>query len=336
MNLTPSKISYAPGEKLLFTPSEFTVLTLEFMCMKSQVETTRAAWKSDLQHMFEFCSLRSVGNEILVDLRDESLMRLKVKVIDNRAPRSSNRMLCTLKKFIKFLIVDKKLMAHNYLATIEGHKVDREDSPYVALTDSEVIAMINQPDQTTFDGASKRMAMILSFYLGLRCAEVCSIRHNSLKDGVLKIKGKGSRVRMIPLSETLLIEIENYQVMSLGYWGELSPHDPLITTKEAHGTKGFGTSMVQSNEALLGRLGKNEVDKSTIWRWFKSIAKECGITKKISPHCARATAITKALDNGVSLREVSILAGHKSIETTVIYDKRRGVAAKVAVDGIKY
>lgn len=331
------RTTYAPNEKLLFTPSEFTVLTLEFMCMKSQVETTRSAWKSDLQHMFDFCSLRSVGGETMVDLRDESLIRLKIKVIDNRAPRSSNRMLCTFKKFVKFLIVDKKLMSHNYLATIEGHKVDRDDSPYIALTDSEVMAMINQPNKDTFDGASKRMALVLSFYLGLRCAEVCSIRHDSIRDGVLRIKGKGSKVRMIPLSESLLIEIENYTIMSVGYWGELSPHDPLITTKEAHGTKGFGTSMVQANDnASLGKLGKSEVDKSTIWRWFKSIAKECGITKKISPHCARATAITKALNNGVSLREVSILAGHKSIETTVIYDKRRGVAAKVAVDGIKY
>lgn len=334
MNIT--RMTPAPSEKLLFTPAEFTVLTMEFMCMKSQVETTRAAWRSDLNAMFEFCSLRKVGGEILVDLRDESLMRLKVKVIDNRAPRSSNRMLCTLKKFIKFLIVDKKLMNHNYLATIEGHKVDTQDSPYIALTDAEVIAMINQPDQRTFDGASRRMAMVLSFYLGLRCAEICSIRHNSIQDGKLTIKGKGSRVRTIPLSETLLVEIENYQVASLGYWGELSAHDPLITTKEANGGKGFGTSLVQSNETSLGRLGKNMVDKSTIWRWFKAIAKECGITKKISPHCARATAITKALNNGVSLREVSILAGHKSIETTVIYDKRRGEAAKVAVDGIKY
>jgi integrase/recombinase XerD len=219
------------------------------------------------------------------------------------------------RKFLRFL-QEKGVLARNYLDLIDGHRIDKMDSPYVALTDDEVRRMIETPDQNTMVGASKRLALMLGFYLGLRCTEISSIKHEDIVDGVLTVIGKGRKVRRIPLSDTLLREVGNYVSMLGIHKEQITPKMYLIQSRESFGKK---------------------VNSSTIWRWFTLTATECGITEKqVSPHSSRATAITKALDNGAGIREVAILAGHVSIETTAIYDKRRGEASRLAVNAIKY
>jgi integrase/recombinase XerD len=292
---------------LIFLIQEFLNVSLE-----SDSDHTLRAYEDEL---------RDLGHFTMGDFSDLKLLAYKVKRIDvdldgkKRSPRSANKKISICRRFIRFL-QEKALLPTNYFDLVRGRKIDKHDSPYVALTDSEVRRMIDLPDRSTLLGSSQRMALVLSFYLGIRCSELCSIRLGDIREGVLSVRGKGNKVRTIPMPETLQDEISAYMVI-------LATHLPVMTER---------THLINSRESQ-----GDMVDPATVWRWFKSVAKRCGVDeRRVSPHGARATAITKALDNGVGIREVAILAGHRSIETTAIYDKRRGEASKVAVAAIKY
>lgn len=302
-------------------PEVLVFLIAEFIAIKVRPDAlnTRIAYLEDL---------RKLGDFTMGDLSDRKLLSYKIKVIDSdrngqpRASRTANRMLSVTRKFLRFL-QEKRILATNYFDLVDGQRIDKHDSPYIALKDHEVRAMIDRPDRGTVLGSSQRLAFVLAFYLGLRCSEICSIRYGDIVEGVLTITGKGKKVRRIPLTETLLMELNAH--MSF-----MALHVPVQDPKR---------HLIESRESQGGKMAS-----STLWRWFRGASEMCGVSndalravgKKVSPHSARATAITKALDNGVGIREVSILAGHSSIETTVIYDKRRGEAAKEAVMAIKY
>lgn len=277
-------------------------------CQAKLNKNTRKAYTQDL---------RSFGEFTKGSLTDHSLMAFRNFVIEAYAPRTANRMLITTRNFLDFLIY-KRVIVSNYLLQLDNPKVDRYDSPYVALTDSEVRRMIDTPDRNTLIGASQRLSLIFGFYLGLRASEIASLKHMDLCDGRLTITGKGSQKRIIPLPDIVLEEIRAYTDMTTLIAGHpQSAGDPILLSEKSAKTM-------------------RHIDRATVWRWFVSVAKLAGIKKKVSTHCGRATAITKALDEGASIRDVSILAGHKSIETTAIYDKRRGEASMNTVLKIRY
>lgn len=294
-------------------PEVLTFLMAEFIAIKVRAgsHNTRLAYMNDL---------RRLGDFTMGDLSNRKLLAFKLKVIDHdeqgnaRALRSANRILSTCRKFLRFLC-EKQVLATNYLELVDGHSIDKHDSPYIALSDAEVRSMIDYPNRDTVLGASQRLALVLGFYLGLRCSEITSIKYGDIDNGILSVNGKGRKVRRIPLSETLLNELYAYIDMTSIKGATPDPKRHLIESRESGGHK---------------------IASSTVWRWYTSIARACGIEKHFSPHSARATAITKALDSGVGIRDVSNLAGHVSIETTAIYDKRRGEASRVVVASIKY
>lgn len=305
-------------QKLNMSPMTMAVLIAEFVALGEFSSNTREAYKDDLQKLWQFTN---------GDLSDSSLMRYKLKVIDSKdyAARTSNRMLSSTRQFLDYL-VSRKILQTNYFAnkfTGKSKKVDKTDSPYVALSSDEVRAMINYPDRSSVGGASQRMALVLGFYAGLRASEISGICHGDITDTFIVIRGKGNKTRKIPLADTLKIELDEYRTFMATYLGTPAPERYLIETAPR-----FGREMTAAKVS--------RPDRTTIWRWFTSIAKACGIKEHFSPHSARATAITKALESGVAIRDVANLAGHSSVDTTMIYDKKRGEASLRAVKGIKY
>lgn len=302
-------------------PEVLAFLMAEFIAIKVQPDShnTRLAYQEDLRKLGEFC---------MGDISDRKLLAFKLKGIDRdrdgnaRAARTANRILSTCREFLRFLQM-KRIVAHNYYDLIDGQKVDKLDSPYVALSDIQVRAMIDTPDRNSALGRSQRLALILFFYMGIRCAELCQIRYQDIQSGAIMIRGKGKKVRFLPINEIVQVELSGYIDGVATTLGTPDQKRHLIESRESHG---------------------DMVNPSTVWRWFTGVAKLAGVDvdglrdigKKVSPHTGRATAITKALDAGVGIREVSSLAGHSSIETTALYDKRRGEAAKVAALAIKY
>lgn len=164
--------------------------------------------------------------------------------------------------------------------------------------------------------------MTILFSLGLRRSELTQIRCKDLYKErhhyVLKIHGKGGKDRHMPIAPFLAEAIKNYVDALKNFGIELDPEDYLIQS------------------ALKGKNDK-PMDGSTVYRIIGKYAKECGISKNVSPHSCRATAISHLLDTQQTpIRDVAIFAGHSKITTTERYDKRRESLDKSAAYQINY
>lgn len=272
---------------------------------------TRRNYAADLRHFLE----ATAGN-----LEDTSLLVYKELLVSESAARTAKRRLSVVESFLSHLVL-KDVLARNLYAHISrlAPRIDKYDSPTVALEDSEVRRMISRPDRSTLLGASQRIAMALGFYLGLRRSEMVSIKIQDISaDRVLRIKGKGSKVRMIPLDEVVVEEITSY----------LDVTSALL-----------GRARSSSEYLLVGQKAKDGASKlhtDTINEWFKSVAEACGIDKHITTHTGRATVITKLLEEEAPIRDVAVFAGHSSVDTTSIYDKKNRTARLSVVRKIRY
>jgi integrase/recombinase XerD len=328
IKLVESTIKLAPEQSVQITAIDLATLIAEFITFSEFSDNTREAYKQDLQKLWDFTQ---------GDISDSRLISFKVKRImndENGAPRparSANRILSSTRSFLDYL-VHRRILQTNIFAnkyTGKGKKIDKTDSPYVALNDAEVRLMLDHPDRSTYLGSCQRLALVLGFYFGLRASEIVGLRFSDIVDmnsptgKGLRIMGKGSKTRILPLDESLMGEIHSYVDMLSRHIGTPDRSRYILTS-----TAGFHSDIPREDGA--------QVNRATVWRWFTQTAKACGIEKHFSPHSARATAITTALENGVSIRDVANLAGHSSVDTTSIYDKRRGEASLRAVRGIKY
>jgi len=188
----------------------------------------------------------------------------------------------------------------------------------VVLTEGELEALLCQVTSTTSTtGLRNRTMLAVMAGAGLRVSEVCDLRgyDADLARGELRVnEGKGGKDRVVPVDG----ETRGW----LAAWGErrkalgLNGRDPLfvgLRTRTAEGYQGLGVSFVQK---LVGRL-----------------AKAAGIEKAVSPHTLRHTYATRLLDRGFTIREVQMLLGHASIQTTQIYTHVHPEALRAKVQG---
>lgn len=319
ITIIEQKLELFGEQKIQLEPITLATLITEFIALGEFSVNTRDAYTNDLKKLWNFTQ----GN-----LSDGKLLEFKHFVImhddgEPRAPRSANRMLASTRRFLDYL-VHRRIISSNIYAnsfTGKGKRVDKQDSPYVALTDAEVRLMLDHRDpndrqDSALIASSKRMAFMLGFYLGLRVSEICMIRYKDITSDSIRIVGKGNKARNLPLSETLLNAINEHLLLVATLGATPSPEHYLVQSRESGGV--------------------SPANRSTVWRWFTSTASDVGITKHFSPHSARATAITKALEGGAGIRDVAAMAGHSNIDTTSIYDKRREEGQKRALGAIKY
>lgn len=266
------------------------------------------------------------------DLSDTSLLVYKEMACTELAPRSAKRRLSCIKGFLDYLVL-KDVLRRNLYAHLRGKlgpKVDKHDSPTVALTDSEVRQMLahtgtkgalsEAPESSAARllGMSQNLCLRLSFGLGLRVSEVTGIRIKDVTSEGLRILGKGSKVRWMALDESMRAAISGYiEACSVTFDRSRSEDEYLVLTQKLSD-------------------GSRPIDRNTVNRWYKDIAKECGIEKRVTSHTGRATAITKLLDEEVPLRDVANFAGHTNVETTTLYDKGVKGASLKTVGKIKY
>jgi len=284
-------------------------------------EDTKKAYIKDLTFFFDF--LKS-GNQVITHpsqiqsfhfgLYRDHLMEKGL------ASATVNRRLVCIRSFIKWA-VSSRLMEHNPLDTIKLPKVQTE-SPTVAFDDDEVILMINTPDLSTHRGRTHRLVMVLLFNLGLRRSELTHIRlqdfYQERGHFVLRIYGKGDKIRLIPINDHVYKEVQNYINHLKDEAIELLPSDFLLQTD-------------------IRKKNTKPMDGSTIYRTIQNYAHKLGINKSVSPHSCRATVISHLLDTQhTPIRDVATFAGHSNITTTERYDKRRKNLDKSAAYQVDY
>jgi site-specific recombinase XerD len=269
---------------------------------------TKTAYINDLKIFFDFLSS---GNESICHPRDIESYHFQLYrdhlMERGLASATINRRLVCIRSFIKWAVA-ARLMDHNPLDMVKLPKVQTE-SPTVAFDDDEVTKMINAPDTETHKGRTHRLVMVLLFHLGLRRSELTNIRMQQFVNDrghiVLRIHGKGDKIRPIPINKHVQSEIQNYVDYLMTFGVELEEKDYLLQTE-------------------LKKKNDRPMDGSTIFRIIERYARAVGITKSVSPHSCRATVISHLLDTqNTAIRDVATFAGHANITTTERYDKRR-------------
>ena len=163
------------------------------------------------------------------------------------------------------------------------------------LSKDEVEALLNQPDANTILGARDKAILEILYASGLRVSEVCKLGLYDVDDTFVRVMGKGSKERIVPIGRKAIEAIDHYL---LHYRGPIPDerYQPMFVT----------------------RKGKR-IDRFTVWTMIKKYAKKAGINKNIHPHTLRHSFATHLLDNGADLRIIQDMLGHASINSTDRY-----------------
>ena len=166
------------------------------------------------------------------------------------------------------------------------------------LSLEEIDRMIAQIDMSKSESHRNRAIIEMLYGSGLRVSELVNLRLSDmyLKEGYMRITGKGSKQRLVPVSPVA--------VKWFGYW--LEDRNRLDIKPEA------------VDIAFVNRYGR-QLTRAMIFTIIKTLAREAGIQKTISPHTLRHSFATHLLQNGADLRIIQQLLGHESISTTEIY-----------------
>ena len=166
------------------------------------------------------------------------------------------------------------------------------------LTQAQVEALLQAPDDSTPLGLRDRAMLELMYASGLRVSELVTLKtfHVGLSEGVLRIMGKGGKERLVPFGDEARRWLERYLA-------------------EARGTILGGQ---QTDDLFVTQRGSG-MTRVMFWVIVKKCAQAAGITAPLSPHTLRHAFATHLLNHGADLRVVQLLLGHADISTTTIY-----------------
>ena len=250
---------------------------------------TRNAYLSDLIQCSECCAqpMPAWGSDDVSDV-------LLALTRQGKSPRSIARALSALRSFFKFLR-EQKLRSDNPVSAHKTPKLGRALPK--DLSEADVEALIHAPDISTALGLRDRAMLEVLYACGLRVTELLSLRLEliNLKQGYLRIVGKGNKERLVPLGQIACDWVEKY----------LSEARPAL----------YKTS---TDYLFLTQHG-GIMSRQNFWYAIKRYALQANIQSELSPHTLRHAFATHLLNHGADLRVVQMLLGHSDLSTTQIY-----------------
>lgn len=203
----------------------------------------------------------------------------------------------SLKAFYKFMLIDGKI-EKNPLSNFSPPKLDRKLPEYLNFDETKkLLSFLSAAD---FKILRTSAIIDLLYSSGLRISEITNLTIESvnLDQGWVRVKGKGSKERIVPIAE------KTVKILKL-YLGE---RNILIERKKIN----------PSNYFFINRSGK-KISRIQLWKDLKKFAKDAGLNKNIYPHMLRHTFATHMLQMGADLRSIGEMLGHSSLNTTQIY-----------------
>ncbi len=256
-------------------------------------ENTLAAYRADLRGLAGW--LASQGATLLDADRERLAGYLAARKDAGAKPRSAARLLSALRHFYRHQL---------RLGAIAADPTGQLASPKLGrtlpgtLSEAEVEVLLAAPDPATELGLRDRAMLEMLYATGLRVSELVGLRLDAvnLGAGVVRVLGKGSKVRLVPLGEAALAALDEYLMRSRPALlaGRLS--DALFVTQRGEG-----------------------MTRQAFWYLIKRHALAAGIAKDLSPHTLRHAFATHLVNHGADLRVVQLLLGHSDLSTTQIY-----------------
>jgi integrase/recombinase XerD len=210
-------------------------------------------------------------------------------------PSSTGRNISSLKRLFRYFLRQGKIETDPTLQ-IDAPKLIRNLPRN--MTEADVEQLLEAPDIQTPLGLRDRTMLEVLYATGLRVSELVSLRITqvSMDMGVVRVMGKGSKERLVPLGEEALDWLRRYAEEGRGVLLGARISDTLFVTA----------------------LGKG-MTRQMFWFLLKKHAKNCGLNASLSPHTLRHAFATHLLNHGADLRVVQMLLGHADISTTQIY-----------------
>ncbi len=216
------------------------------------------------------------------------------------AKRTILRKLSTLRSFFKYLLKEKALL-QSPLDEIDAPKLEKTIP--APLSREEIDRLFQQPDIQTYLGFRDRCMMELFYSSGLRISELVGMNRFDFDKGehTLRIRGKGKKERVIPVTENAATWVESYL-----------NHPERFLDSQLHQAE-------KNHEAIFLNKWGERLSVRSVDRHFKTYLKLSGLAAKATPHTIRHTIATHWLENGMDLKTIQILLGHTTLATTTIY-----------------
>lgn len=261
---------------------------------KGLSQNTLDSYQRDLKALVKWLDAKNLSIEAV--RREDLLQYLADRMGQGIKARSTARALSCLRSFYRYLLREKIIQVDPTLR-IDNPKLGRPlpDS----LTESDVERLLAAPDLTTPLGIRDRAMLEVLYACGLRVTELVSLRLTdmNLRQGVLRIMGKGSKERLVPLGEEAINWLQTFIQES---------RDDLLKNNLSEDV------VFPSNHGKM-------MTRQTFWYRIKIHAEAAGIKKKLSPHTLRHAFATHLVNHGADLRVVQLLLGHSDLSTTQIY-----------------
>ena len=255
---------------------------------------TLAAYRNDLDAFLKFLQETGVTSlsAVTPDLVLQHMMDRKEKGL---SVNSVARGLVAVKMFFRFLWSEGHV-AEDITSLMDGPRLTQY-LPEI-MTEAEITRLLDAPDTAQPRGLRDRTILELLYATGARVSEVAKMRLDALHLdlGYVRLFGKGSKERIVPISESAAEIVKDY----------LDRGRPAIL-------RGGDAPWL-----FPGRSGK-PLARETVWRIVKQCAAKAGIARRISPHTLRHSFATHLLAHGADLRAIQEMLGHASITTTQRY-----------------
>ncbi|TSA02678.1 MAG: site-specific tyrosine recombinase XerD [Methylococcus sp.] len=257
-------------------------------------DNTRKAYASDIDHFGRWLE-QSEGRGLLEIIAGDIEAYLAKRFQEKATSRSMARLLSSLRKFYRY---------HLREGRIDLDPTLRIDPPRMGrplpktLTEWDVERLLAAPEVEACLGCRDRAMLEVLYATGLRVTELVGLQLHevNLRQGVLRVVGKGSKDRLVPLGEVA--------------------EDWLTRYSETARRALLGER--QSDDLFVTRRGEG-MTRQAFWYLIKRYAQRAGIEKPLSPHTLRHAFATHLLNHGADLRVVQMLLGHSDLSSTQIY-----------------
>ena len=256
---------------------------------------TLAAYRSDLMIFQRWLNCH---NQNLLDADGVAIQQFFAARFDQKhSVRSIARTLSTLRRFYQTMVQEKHL-SEDPTRLIDAPKLGRKLPKTVTETDVDLL--LTAPDVSEPLGLRNKAMMELIYACGLRVSELVelTIAQVNLRAGVVRVMGKGSRERVVPMGEEALDWVERYFRCA---------RSSLLNDQHA-----------KTEQFFVTRRGGG-MTRQAFWHIIKRYAVEAGINKPLSPHTLRHAFATHLVNHHADLRVVQMLLGHSDLSTTQIY-----------------
>ena len=261
---------------------------------KGLSKNTLESYRSDLEQFSNWLKTKDLS--FSKTAKKDILSYLSFLFKSGLGSKTVARKLSSLKSFFRYLVF-KSIIQVDPSNDIETPKLLK--SIPKSISEKEIEKLLDAPDEKTDIGLRDKTMIETLYSCGLRISELTNLEffNLNLRQGVIRVIGKGQKERLVPMGDQLISLLENYLVSS---------------------RKNF-LKKKNSDFLFLSSRGQ-KMTRQSFWHRIKYYCINCGFEpEKISPHVLRHAFATHLLNNGADLRVVQLLLGHSDLNTTQIY-----------------